>query len=124
MRKNALAQADTVHTQEEGRNIEIMQTLDTAAFWTLTSLRQDPVEDVGEVQLPLSDPSTQVLPVQQVQEETKLTQQLLHRCSRHRHTQTQTQVSDMNTSSFISRKQALIKADWRSALVTPPGDRI
>lgn len=54
------------------------------ASWSLTSLRQDPVENVGEVHLPLSDPRAQILPVQQVQEETKLTQQLLHCCNTHR----------------------------------------
>lgn len=81
MRKNALAQADRV------QNANVLQTEELGP-WTLTSLRQDSVEDVGEVQLPLSDPGTQVLPVQQVQEETKLAQQLLHRCSGHTNTDT------------------------------------
>lgn len=51
----------------------------------LTFICEDSVEDVGEVNLPLSNPGTQILPVQQVQEQTKLTHQLLHRCSKSIH---------------------------------------
>lgn len=46
----------------------------------VTFIRQDSEEDIGQVYLLLSDPGTQVLPVQQVQEQTKLTHQLLHGC--------------------------------------------
>lgn len=38
------------------------------------------MQDVGEVCLLLSDPSAQILPIQQVQEQAQLTHQLLHRC--------------------------------------------
>lgn len=59
----------------------------------LTFVREDSVEDVGQVRLLLSDPSAQVLPVQQVEEETKLTHQLLHSCRENTNTHTHTTVN-------------------------------
>lgn len=44
----------------------------------LTFVRQDSVQNIGEVYLLLSDPGTQIFSIQQVQKQTKLTHQLLH----------------------------------------------
>lgn len=129
------------HRQTRFRSTKNANALwtETLGTWTLTSLRQDSEEDVGEVQLPLSDPGTQVLPVQQVQEETKLTQQLLHRCSRHRngHDLLYEQETSKGHKQGIGHEggsssppglkgSTLSKTlpIWRSALVTPPGDPI
>lgn len=70
------------------------------------------MEDVGEVHLPFSNPGAQILPVQQVQEQTKLTHQFLHRCSTNTHTHRDAII--ISDIYYVFKQQPITQEQWET----------